>query len=82
MLTIRISEETEKELTQYCLDEGLTKSMVVKEALGAYLSQKKKTKSPYAAGEDLFGLEGSGAADNSTTYKKKLKAKLHAKHTR
>jgi predicted transcriptional regulator len=81
MLTIRISEETEKELVQYCLDEGLTKSMVVKEALVAYLSQKRKTKSPYAAGEDLFGQEGSGTSDKSTSYKQRLKAKLHAKHS-
>lgn len=81
MLNVRLSEETEKELLQYCELEGLTKTDVVKEALVAYLSEKRKSKSAYEAGSDLFGLEGSGNNDASTTYKQKVKQKLHAKHS-
>lgn len=81
MLNVRISKETEKELARYCKDEGLSKSIVVKEALLAYLAQKRKTRSAYEAGVDLFGLEGSGSSNHSVTYKKKLKEKLNAKHT-
>ena len=56
--------------------------MVVKEALAAYLAQRKKAKSAFEAGADLFGQEGSGSTYGSVTYKKKLKEKLHEKHAR
>ncbi len=82
MLNVRISEEEETELTRYCEEQGLSKSLVVKEALAMYLAQKRKAKSSYAAGFDLFGLEGSGSKDRSTSYKRKLKNKLHVKHAR
>jgi len=81
MLNVRLSKETEKKLTQYCEDEGLSKSTVVKEALVAYLSQKKASKSAYEAGLDLFGQEGSDDADSSVSYKQKLKDKLNVKHS-
>ena len=81
MLNVRISEETEKELAQYCIDEGMSKSLVVKEALEAYLSQRRKSKSAFEAGADLFGQEGSEAKNLSVTYKKRLKEKLNVKHT-
>ena len=80
MLNVRLSNDTEKELVKYCLDEGVSKSMVVKEALVAYIAQRKKTKSAYEVGADLFGQEGSGVTNNSISYKKKIKDKLHAKH--
>jgi predicted transcriptional regulator len=86
MLNVRLSDDTEKELVRYCLDEGVSKSMVVKEALEAYLGQRRKTRSAFEAGADLFGQEGSGFTDGSVSYKKKLKEKLkekfHAKHAR
>ena len=50
------------------------------EALALYLSQKRKVKSPYEAGIDLFGQEGSGSNDLSVSYKQKLKDQLNAKH--
>ena len=81
MLTVRLSKETEKKLTEYCLDEGVSKSTVVKEALVAYFSQKRGAQSPYEAGADLFGQEGSQTSDGSVTYKQRLKDKLNAKHS-
>lgn len=80
MLNVRLSKETEKILVQYCEDEGLSKSSVVKEALVAYLSQKMSSKSAYEAGIDLFGKEGSRDSNRSVTYKQRLKEKLNAKH--
>ncbi len=86
MLNVRLSDDTEKELVRYCHDEGMSKSMVVKEALVAYLAQRRKTRSAFEAGADLFGQEGSNSTDNSVSYKKRLKEKLaqklHAKHAR
>jgi hypothetical protein len=82
MLNVRLTDDTEKELIRYCLDEGLSKSTVVKEALVAYLAQKRKIRSAFEAGADLFGQEGSGSSNLSVSYKKKIKEKLNAKHTR
>lgn len=82
MLNVRLSDDTEKELLRYCLDQGFSKSTVVKEALEAYLIQRRKTKSAFEAGVDLFGQEGSGRKDGSVSYKKRVKEKLHAKHAR
>jgi Ribbon-helix-helix protein, copG family len=81
MLTVRLSEEEEEQLNAYCQREGISKSIVVKEAIELYLTQHKKSKNPYEAGADLFGQEGSGSKNNSILYKKKLKELLREKHT-
>lgn len=81
MLTVRLSEDEEEILNAYCQREGLSKSMVVKEAIEFYLAQHKKNKNAYEAGQDLFGQEGSGMKDKSTSYKKRVKELLHEKHS-
>ncbi|MCA6432209.1 MAG: ribbon-helix-helix protein, CopG family, partial [Cytophagales bacterium] len=55
MLNVRLSDDAEKELARYCHDEGVSKSTVVKEAIAAYIAQRKKTRSAFEAGADLFG---------------------------
>ncbi len=80
MLTVRLSEEEEELLNAYCQREGISKSIVVKEAIELYLLQKKN-KDPYEAGVDLFGLEGSSIRNKSVVYKKQLKELLHEKHS-
>jgi hypothetical protein len=79
MLNVRLTDDTEKELARYCLDEGVSKSTVVKEALVAYLAQRRKTSSSFEAGADLFGQEGSGSTNNSVSYKQKPKRKAACK---
>lgn len=81
MTNVRLDEELDKKLKQYSVDNNISKSSVVREALVHYFSKKEISQSPYARGMDLFGLEGSGDTDRSTTYKQKLKQKLHEKHT-
>ena len=73
MLNVRLNEELEKKLKQYSMEEDLSKSSIVKEALEQYFSKKEASKSPFVLGKDLFGLEGSGHGDASTSYKKSLK---------
>ncbi|GAA5036046.1 transcriptional regulator [Marivirga lumbricoides] len=80
MLTVRLTSSEEQELNRYCQKEGLPKSQVVKEALALYLKKNQNAISPYEAGEDLFGIEGSGIKDKSITYKKRLKQILNEKH--
>jgi hypothetical protein len=81
MLTVRLTPSEEKALNEYCETKGLPKSQVVKEAIELYLVQHRKNSKPYEAGVDLFGLEGSGIKDKSTTYKKRIKELLNEKHS-
>jgi predicted DNA-binding protein len=81
MLTVRLTSSEEKSLNEYCEIKGLSKSEVVKEAIELYLVQHRKNSKPYDVGEDLFGLEGSGTKDKSTTYKKRIKDLLNEKHS-
>ena len=60
----------------------MTKSQAVKEALSMYMKNNQNSASPYALGADLFGQEGSGQPDSSTTYKKRLKKIINEKYTR
>ena len=80
MLTVRLSSIVEEALAKYSLRKGISKSQVVKEALEMYFTQERSTTSPYEAGLDLFGREGSGIKDNSVKYKERIKNKIREKH--
>lgn len=81
MLTVRINKEIEKKLDNYSQQKNLSKSAIVKEALIAYLTKAQLSDSPYELGQDLFGQDGSGNSSASTTYKSKLKKRIHEKHS-
>lgn len=81
MLNVRIDKDTEKRLEKYAQQHDLSKSQVVKEALAVYLSRATVDFSAFDLGKDLFGQEGSGKQDLSSTYKKQLKEKLREKYT-
>ncbi len=81
MLNVRLNNEEEKELADYCAQANRTKSEVVKEALAMYLTAKSGSKSPFELGEDLFGQESGGESAGSSQYKAKLKGKLREKHS-
>jgi len=81
MLNVRLNEKLEKKLKQYSVEENLSKSSIVKEALEQYFAKKEASESPFSLGVDLFGLEGSGNANASTSYKKSLKQKLSEKYS-
>ena len=51
MLSVRLSETVERELTQYCAARKLSKSHVVQEALAEYLVAAKTASSHNAAPE-------------------------------
>jgi len=78
MLTVRLDEQTEKQLKQYASDHDMSKTMIVQEALAQYFSGSKNN--PFELGSDLFGADASGQSDLSATYKSKLKEKLSGKH--
>ncbi len=81
MLNVRLSQEMEEKLNKYSELKGVSKTSVVKEALAQYFSRKTLNTRPYELGSDLFGQEGSGSSDRSSSYKLKLKKKLNEKHS-
>lgn len=57
MLSVRLNEAVERELTQYCNSRNLTKTQVVQEALTEYLvTAKSATKQAKAPAPDLSFL--------------------------
>ena len=54
---------------------------MVKEALDLYFANKNIEQSPFELGQDLFGTSGSNDGNLSTSFKRRLKGKLRAKHS-
>jgi predicted DNA-binding protein len=83
MISVRLNQNLEQELTQYSKRNQVTKTDVIREALVHYFNtaNKEKKATAYELGADIFGKYGSGQEDLSTTYKQKLKDKIDAKNT-
>lgn len=81
MLNVRLDKDTERTLKEYSEQNNMSKTDVVKAALAMYFTQEIMDKLPYNLGADLFGVDASGQSDRSSTYKSKLRKKLHAKHS-
>ncbi|MBS4031457.1 MAG: ribbon-helix-helix protein, CopG family [Clostridiales bacterium] len=79
MVSVRLPGELEQRLEQRSLQDNMTKSDIIKEALQEYLDKRERTDSPYLLGEDLFGKYGSGIGSLSFDYKKHVREKIHAK---
>ena len=82
MLNVRLPNELECEVDRLAAEERTTKTRIVRDALEQYLELRRSELASYQRGESLFGRYSSGAADGSTTYKQRVKAKLREKHTR
>jgi predicted DNA-binding protein len=81
MLTVRLTPDMENEIDRLASAARKTKSDIVKDALKEYIESHQERGSSYELGEDLFGIEESGEADRSTTYKRRVREKVRAKHT-
>ena len=80
--TVRLSRELDQKLETYSDLWNTTKSDIVKEALQTYFAGKESETDSWEVGESYFGRYGSGEADMSVTYKKRIKEKLHDKNSR
>lgn len=82
MISVRLGQNLEQELTRYSQLNQLTKTDIIKEALTYYFQTVKREKKPtaYELGVHFFGKHGSQEGDLSSTYKKRLKDKIHAKN--
>ncbi len=80
MTTVRLNDEVDSKLSLLKEIEKTTKTEIIKKAIAEYYLQHVQNKTPYEAGEALFGKFGD-ENDLSQSYKTKLKDKLNAKHS-
>lgn len=83
MISVRLDEHIENQLTFLAQQKHIPKSKVIKDALVYYfdmLKNDQNQKSAYELGSEFFGKYSSGRDDLSTTYKEKIKDKIHAKN--
>lgn len=80
MLTVRLPEDIERELDRIAAEERTTKTQIVRLALERYMTAHRDRRSSFELGEDLFGRFGSGEGRLSSTFKRRVREKLRAKH--
>ena len=84
-LTVRLDAQLEQQLESYCKKRRQTKSEVLTSLLREHLAAANKTaKTPYQLAKEfgLIGAVASGRKDTSENYKRYLKERLRAKHSR
>ncbi|MFA7569645.1 MAG: hypothetical protein WCY75_00175 [Sulfurimonadaceae bacterium] len=83
MVSVRLDEHIENQLTFLAQQKHIPKSKVIKDALVYYfdmLKNDQNQKNAYELGSEFFGKYSSGRDDLSTTYKQKIKDKINAKN--
>lgn len=80
MTTVRLNKDIDSKLSILIEIEKSSKSEIIKKAILEYYNQHVQEKSSYEIGKDLFGKYGS-KENSSKSYKRKLKEKLHEKHS-
>ena len=85
MLTLRLDSDLDKEINEAAEAEGITKSALVREIISAYVA-KRKTRTPWELGSDLFGKHDLGnpklATDRKAILAKQMQDKAKKRHTR
>ena len=84
-LTVRLDPHLEQQLASYCRKRRKTKSEVLTGLLREHLAAANETaKTPYQLAKEfgLIGAVASGRKDISENYKRYLKERLRAKHSR
>lgn len=80
MTSVRLPTDLERKLEMVAQKKRTSKTNVIREALENLFTQEETEKDSYELGEEYFGKYGSGDGSLSTTYKNKLKEKLHGKY--
>ena len=84
-LTVRLDPQLEEQLESYCRKRRLNKTQVITGLLHEHLSLASGSrKTPYQLARKfgLIGAIASGKGDLAANYKRYLKEKLRAKHSR
>jgi hypothetical protein len=82
MKSVRLTEDIEQLLAAYATEEGVSQSMIIREAVVEYVSARRKARNPGQVGTHLIGNYGSSDGTLSSTYKDKLKDKVREKFAR
>ncbi|MCL2266350.1 MAG: ribbon-helix-helix domain-containing protein [Treponema sp.] len=78
--TARLPAETRNKLIVLARLKNKTKSEIIIESLERYYEQEEENGiDSYTLGLPYFGKYNSGAGDLSTTYKQRIKEKIHAR---
>ncbi len=80
MLTVRLSDDLERELDRLAHEEQTTKTQIVRRALERYVEAHPDQRSSLDLGEAWFGRYGSGDGTLSSTYKRRVRERIRAKH--
>ena len=80
MTTVRLPVELENKLSILSQNQHKSKTELIKEALEYFFIKIEAEKDSYELGKKYFGKYGSNDGTLSTTYKSKIKRKLHAKY--
>ncbi|RUM73431.1 MAG: CopG family transcriptional regulator [Sulfurovum sp.] len=82
MISVRLNQSLEQELTRFSQLNQLTKTDIVKEALIHYFKTFKSKEKPtaYELGANFFGKYGSEEGDLSITYKQRLNKRINEKN--
>ena len=85
--SLRLGNQLEKALDEYCAETGETTSGVIRESVAEYLvRRRRKGRSPtsWELGKDLFGADRSPPETRNVSgrVKELIGAKLRAKHHR
>jgi hypothetical protein len=81
-VSIRLGQELEERLTKASRKLRLNKSDLIKRSLEVYLAHLEPGQTPYELGADLFGADERPGSDFSSTFKRRLRGRLRAKHRR
>ena len=82
-VTIRLDEETDARLKRRLTRSGETLSEFIREAVARHLDEKPRLETRLASLQAaLEKMSDTGDVDLSTTYKKRMREKLIAKHRR
>jgi hypothetical protein len=76
--TTRLPDDLEQKLEAVSKVSHKPKSELVKEALTEYFDKEEAEKTSWEVGEPYFGKYGSGDGSLSTTYKQRIREKIHA----
>ena len=81
-VSIRLGAQLEDRLVKASRKLRVNKTEVIKRSLEVYLSQIEPGQTPYELGAGLFAADESPGSDLASTFKRRLNAKLRAKHRR
>jgi RHH-type rel operon transcriptional repressor/antitoxin RelB len=80
MITLRLDQKLEQQITTTAKNLGVTKSELIRRSINEYL-RKLKQPSAWDLGEDLFGKYSSGLGNLSSDRKELIRSKIKAKRT-